>query len=270
MSEVRINTKTRFSDRVGDYSQYRPGYPPEAIDWIIEQASLEENFCVVDVGSGTGIFTGQLLGKINLPGTIPGPISGKIPGNNSSVIAIEPNDAMREESDRLLGHFANYQSVAGSAEHTLIDDSSVDLITAAQAFHWFTPTETRAEFQRILKPDGHIALMWNRRDCCTEFQAEYEDMLVSRIPEYTKVTHANSTDQVIESFLGSDIRKTTMKNSQAFNLEGLKGRLLSSSYCPALGQAGHTEIMRAVEELYDRHASNDSVSFDYQTQIYFC
>lgn len=245
------DSTTRFTDRVSDYSRYRPGYSVDSIEWIVENVPLSTTSNVADIGSGTGIFTEALVQK------------------GCSVIAVEPNDAMRSESDARLQKFNHYSSVAGSAENTTLNSDTVDLVTAAQAFHWFNLKKTKQEFNRILKSNGRILLIWNRRDNTgSEFLSEYEKMLSSFIPEYKNVSHANATDDVISDFLGADMTTAEFSNHQYFNLQGVKGRLLSSSYCPAEGKSGHVELMDELKRLYDKYSNEQGVRFDYCTQVY--
>lgn len=245
------NSKSRFSNRVGDYSKFRPSYPAELIDSLFAQAQLSSDSCVADVGSGTGLLTELLLER------------------GVQVIAVEPNHDMRLESDRRLSRFSNYSSVAGCAEDTLLSDHSIDLITAAQAFHWFNIEETAQEFRRILKTTGKTALIWNRRDDKgSPFMREYDALLSARVPEYNQTNHANVTDEIINQFLGPKMSVSEFSNNQFFDLHGLKGRLLSSSYCPKKGEKNHDEVMLALEGLYRSFANDSGVSFDYRTQLY--
>ncbi len=248
---MAIDSKRRFSNRVEDYAQFRPGYPPEAIRWILSQLPDGIAITAADIGAGTGIFTESLL-LAGLP-----------------VVAVEPNPQMREKADKHLGRFATYSSTCASAEETGLACHSIDLITAAQAFHWFDVAKSQQEFKRILKPGGRIVLIWNRRDASSsEFLKQYELLLRTRIPEYSQVSHENASDTVIEAFLGPDVLKRQFKNHQWFDLHSLKGRLLSSSYCPAKGRPGHDALMAAIEALYEAHSTNQGVRFDYSTQVY--
>lgn len=253
------DSKTRFSDRVSDYSRYRPSYPSDAMEYIFNLQSMGPGVTVADVGSGTGLFTELLL------------------DSGASVIAVEPNKAMRSESDKRLKQRANYSSCGGSAESSGLKDNSVNMVTAAQAFHWFDLSETKIEFKRILKPEGVIVLIWNRRDPCeSEFLMKYEALLQESVPEYNQVTHANVSEAIVEEFLGTGIgagtgtgtKKVHFKHFQDFDLVGLKGRLLSSSYCPAAGEEGHAELMQGLEKLYSAYATSNGIRFDYRTEIY--
>jgi ubiquinone/menaquinone biosynthesis C-methylase UbiE len=88
---------------------------------------------VADVGPGTGIFTRLLL------------------ETGARVIGIEPNGPMRAAAERRILGEPRFESKNGRAEATGLADASVDLVTAAQAFHWFEPSAARAEFVRILR-----------------------------------------------------------------------------------------------------------------------
>jgi len=247
MAPVSADPKKRFSDRVENYSLYRPGYPAEALQYIFEYTKINAK----SIGAGTGIFTNLLL------------------KSDSSVVAVEPNESMRAAADEVLHGNSNYSSIAGSAEATGLSDQSVDLITAAQAFHWFNLAEAKIEFNRILKPHGNTVLIWNRRnEGNSDFMQQYAALLESRLPEYNKVNHANATDERIGDFLGAGMQKAEFPSYQRFDLAGVKGRLLSSSYCPAAGTAGHDEIMAELEKLYGQHAGESGVQFDYSTQVY--
>ena len=248
---MNTDSRERFTERVRDYSLYRPSYPTEAINYLFKEIPVNTNPIFADIGAGTGLFTELIL------------------ANRSPVVAVEPNSAMRAESDKRLDCYANYSSVSGSAEKTGLNDKSVDVITAAQAFHWFHLAKAKPEFRRILKPGGNIVLVWNRRDCSgSEFLLQYETLLGSMIAEYNKVNHARASDGVIEEFLGSGMVKAEFSHYQDFDLCGFKGRLQSSSYCPMKGAEGYLELMTAMDELYHTHATECGVRFDYCTQIY--
>ncbi len=131
----------RFTHRVEDYIRARPSYPAAALDVLAEACGLGPDSAVADIGAGTGIFTELLL------------------AHAGTVYAVEPNDAMRAAAETHLAHRPGFVSVAGTAEATGLAAGSVDLVTAAQAFHWFDPDRTRAEWQRILRPGA--AASWS-------------------------------------------------------------------------------------------------------------
>ena len=150
----------RFSDRVDSYAKYRPTYPPEVLRCLQDQMGLAPEMIVADVGAGTGLLTERFL------------------HNGNTVYAVEPNEGMRKAAEAALNQYPNLRAVDGRSEATTLPDGSVDLVTAAQAFHWFEPVATRAEFVRILRPPCWVALIWNdRRDTATPFMTAYRQML---------------------------------------------------------------------------------------------
>ena len=114
----------RFTSRVETYAKYRPGYPVEIIDLLKRECGLTPESIVADIGSGTGKSSEPFLAHGNV------------------VFGVEPNAAMRDVAERLFRDQPRFRSIKGSAESTTLPDSSVDLITAGQAFHWFDPLKT--------------------------------------------------------------------------------------------------------------------------------
>jgi len=242
----------RFSDRVENYIRYRPSYPLGVVEALREHAGLGSGAVVADVGSGTGIFAERLLAV------------------GARVIGLEPNDAMRAAAEQLLARKPNFTSLAGTAEATGLPAASVDLVTAAQAFHWFDGPASRREFARILRPGGLVALIWNERlTDATPFHVEYEALLKRHATDYEQVNHANLDETALAAFFApAAMTVLEFPNAQAFDLAGLQGRLLSSSYAPNAGQPGHEAMMDAVNELHARHQVEGRVAFLYKTKVY--
>lgn len=249
MSDSKSST-TRFSDRVADYVRYRPGYPRDMVRTLQEECALNRSSVVADVGSGTGISTELFLDL------------------GCHVNAIEPNDAMRAAAEDQLGDRPGFRSLNSRAEATGLPDNSQDFVSAGQAFHWFANVETKAEFKRILKPDGQVALFWNERlTTGSRFLAEYEQLLLEFAPDYSQVNHVQITKATIERFLGTACCQWDFKNSQLFDFEGLKGRLLSSSYAPNDGVAVNP-MLDELRRVFDRNVVDGRVSFEYATKLY--
>ena len=245
------NVLTRFSDRVDDYVKYRPGYPPAVIQILQRRCSLTAAAVVADVGSGPGNFARLLL------------------ENGNQVFAVEPNAEMRDAGQRLLGNFENYHSVEGKAEETNLANSSVDFVTAAQAFHWFDWPRTKAEFRRILRPAGWVVLVWNERlTDTTAFLRDYEALLLKYGSDYKEVRHEHSY-QNIGDFFSEKQQKSHFENRQLFDFDGVRGRLLSSSYAPAAGSPLREPMLCELQRVFDKHQQNGRVSFDYAVRMYF-
>lgn len=247
-----MDATQRFSDRVADYRRYRPGYPPQLADDFIADGILKPGATIADIGSGTGILARVFLER------------------GCVVIGVEPNAAMRAAGDEELGSFSGFRSVAGTAESTMLPAQSVDLITAAQAFHWFNRDEAKREFRRILRSGGICAILWNnRRTDTTPFLVAYDKLLRDFATDYKDVNHANITDEMLAGFFAPHpMRKRTYPNQQVFDFEGLKGRLLSSSYAPQSGHPSHAPMLVRLAAIFEMHQKNGQISFDYETEVY--
>jgi SAM-dependent methyltransferase len=243
----------RFSSRVENYIKYRPGYPNEVIETLRSECGLTSDSTVADVGSGTGILTEMFL------------------RNGNSVYGVEPNRDMREAAERLLKDYPRFHSMAARAEETTLGGASVDFVAAGQAFHWFDREKTRGEFARILKPRGWVALIWNERvTTTTPFLVAYEQLLKDYSTDYEQVDHRRIDDDVIRDFFGSDNFKLgRFKNVQVFDYEGVKGRLLSSSYAPEEGHPNYEPMLAELERIFQTYQDEGRVVFEYVTQMYY-
>ncbi|HEX8733727.1 MAG TPA: class I SAM-dependent methyltransferase [Pyrinomonadaceae bacterium] len=246
------NTVERFTNRVANYVKYRPTYPKEVLRFLKDELNLQSDSIIADVGSGTGILT-----KIFLE-------------NGNTVYGVEPNAAMRAAAEDFLKDFPNFKSVDGTSERTTLPERSIDFVTAAQAFHWFEPEKTRAEFKRILKPDAYVVLIWNERQLDTNaFLREYENFLLEFGNDYAKVRHDNISDEKLEDFFQGDFQTAGFQNAQIFDFKGLKGRVLSSSYMPGETDARYAEMTKSLSGIFTKHAENDRITVLYDTNVYY-
>ena len=243
----------RLSRRVENYVKYRPGYPPAVLDLLRRECGLTPEAVIADIGAGTGLLAELFL------------------AHGNRVLGVEPNREMREAGARLLARYPGYQAVDGRAEATTLPDASVDFVTAGQAFHWFDPAPARAEFRRILRPGGWVALVWNaRRTDATPFLAGFEALLRTHAPNYpAQQDEAASTDNIRALFGAAPWQVAHFDNAQHFDLDGLRGRLLSSSYAPEPGDAGYAPLMAALDQLFAAHAVGGQVTLEYDTEVYY-
>jgi len=253
MPDLKIESTQRFSSRVENYLKYRPGYPAALVDFLSRACGLTVAHTVADIGSGTGLLTELFL------------------EHGNPVIGVEPNREMRVAGERCLRNYPRFQSIAAAAEATTLADASVDLITAGQAFHWFKRAETRREFVRILKPGGWVALVWNDRNISANpFSKAYEDLLVKFGTDYEAVGHKHVDAAGMGAFFAPNAFKiASFPNRQVFDAEGLLGRLLSSSYVPEAGDPKYAPMLAALADLFAEHQSGGTVSFEYDTTVYY-
>lgn len=242
----------RFSNRVDSYAKYRPSYPPAVIACLQNEAGLTPQTVVADVGAGTGLLTRLLL------------------DSGGTVYAIEPNAGMRQAAEVALGGYPNFHSIDGRSDATTLPAASVDLVTAAQAFHWFEPVATRAEFRRILRGPKFVALIWNERRHVTSFMQAYERLLAGYGTDYRQVDHKYAADYpaIGRFFAPSPFRQFTFPNEQVLDFDGIVGRLASTSYMPAPGTEGYDMLLAQAQTLFDQYAEGGKVRIEYETRVY--
>lgn len=245
----------RFSDRVANYVRYRPGYPEALLATLVEEAGLGPGSVVADVGSGTGISSEFLL------------------RSGCELYAVEPNPKMRAAAEARLGGEPRFHSVAGRAGTTTLPDASVDLVASGQAFHWFHRERARAEFLRILRTrqdrDGLVALFWNsRRTDAGALLRAYDDLLHRYGTDYGEVDHTKLRGDPLARFFGGPYESRTFPNHQDLDLEGFRGRLLSSSYTPRPGHPDHEPMLAELRLIFDRYQEHGRVRIEYDTELY--
>jgi SAM-dependent methyltransferase len=237
---------------VQNYARYRPGYPREVLDLLRSECGLQPSHIVADIASGTGIFTRILL------------------ENGNSVFAVEPNPEMREMGLHQQDSYDRLVCVAGTAEETTLRSSSVDLVTAAQAAHWFDLPRARAEFARILRPEGWCVLIWNeRRIASTPFLRDYEELLLTYGTDYKEVRHERTTAMIHEFFAPAAHKERVFRLRQQVDYEGTAGRLLSSSYAPLEGHPSHAPMMQELQRIFRVRATDGKVEFEYNTRVFY-
>jgi ubiquinone/menaquinone biosynthesis C-methylase UbiE len=248
-----MDSTQRFSSRVTNYVKYRPSYPAVILDLLRAACGLTSASIIADVGSGTGLLAELFL------------------KNGNRVFGIEPNKEMREAGEKLLAGYAAFTSVAATAEATTLSDRSVDFVTAGQAFHWFDRDQVGEEFARILKPHGWIVLVWNeRRTDSTPFLQAYEQLLHTYSPDYEQVNHKQIDLNAIQAtFPAVTFKIQSFENQQFFDFEGVKGRLLSSSYAPEAGHPNHAPMLAELAAIFRAHQVNGHIVFDYETCVYY-
>lgn len=247
-----LDPTKRFSTRVENYIKYRPSYPPEIIALLESECGLTPDTLIADVGFGTGLLTELFLRRGN------------------SVVGIEPNADMRAAGERLLANYPNFKSTEATAEATTLPDNSVDMIVAGQAFHWFDRAKARPEFQRILKPNGWVILIWNGFHVeFSPLNSGYQQIVLRYGTDYKEVAREVSGVDVEPFFAPNLCKCAKFKFRQVFDFEGFKGRLLSSSYAPDETDPRFGEMLDELRRLFAANQQNGKVEFDYQTEVYY-
>ncbi len=229
---------TAFAEVAGSYERGRPGYPEEAVRWL----AGDEPHDVIDLGAGTGKLTRALVAL------------------GHRVVAVEPLDEMRAQLEVAL---PGVRAAAGSAEAIPAPDASTDVVTSAQAFHWFDHGAALPEIARVLRPGGRLALVWNSRDDRDPWMARLSELIGNET-----IKNADVCAPIDESRLFGPVETATFKFEQALDRETLLDLILSRSYCAKLPPAEREPILGAVGRLYDETAGPDGVRLAYVTECF--
>ncbi|MDD3119669.1 MAG: class I SAM-dependent methyltransferase [Victivallales bacterium] len=245
------NNTQRFTNRVADYVRYRPGYPAALFDFLYGDGGFTPADVIADCGSGTGIFTRNLLER------------------GHRVFGIEPNAAMRRAAEEYLHDYPLFVSVAGTAEDSTLPDHAVNRMVCAQAFHWFDPVRFRREAERIIRPGGQLALIWNSRISADGIGAEYERICRETTAEYRQVNHHRLTENDFHRFFGSrSWQRYTWNHQQQLSRAALRGRYFSCSYAPAPESPEGRRADARLHEAFQRYSDGNIVTFPYCTEMY--
>lgn len=244
-----MDNTTRFDGKGELYAKARPGYAPELFYHIKDTLLSSDGSVFADIGSGTGIFSEQLL-KIG-----------------HRVYAVEPNGDMRKKAEEKLCGYDGFTSVDGIDSNTTLPDQSVDCITVAQAFHWFDAEAFKKECQRILKPNGKVIIVYNTRDVSAECNKALADLHRIYCPAFRGFSNGMK-DETCRGFFDGKCNVFHADNSQTYDRRGYIGRALSSSYSLCEGDEKFAEYLAELDRLFDRFSNNGTLIVPMQTVAY--
>lgn len=237
-----------FSERATDYAVSRPDYPAALFEVLKMNCPPNKGAVVADIGAGTGQLTQGLL------------------KSGYRVVAVEPNAEMRDASNFRLGETDGYSSISGCAESIPLESASIDLITVAQAFHWFEVERARIEFLRVLRDGGRVALIWNDRVLEDPLHAALDEVF-SRFGGAKRaalVAHEDRSD--VPRFFGSTQPKQFVwPHDHYLDREGLLSLVFSRSYIPGRNTPDGPVIADRVRKIFSHFADNETVKVRYRT-----
>ncbi|MEI4828780.1 class I SAM-dependent methyltransferase [Bacillus sp. FJAT-53711] len=243
--------RTEFNNKTKEYAIGRPTYPEEVINKM-KELGIGKQSIIADIGAGTGLLTHMLCGL------------------GCKVLAVEPNEEMLNECKRYCSTNRNIEYINAPAEKTQLKEHSIDVITIAQAFHWFDKQLCKAEFQRILKEDGYVIILWNDMQKDSGFAKEY----INTVYKYKIKTTAGISnfdpDKEKFDFFGQDYIKIYYDNWQSVTEEGLIGNALSLSYTPSKLDSNYDEFLQEIHHLFLKYQQDGKVTFHYKTEICIC
>lgn len=232
---------TSFGSAAEDYQRARPGYPSEAVSWLLDDNPV----VVVDVGAGTGKLTQALIA----PGRM--------------TIAIDPDAVMLQT---LVSVVPGVTTRVGSAERLPLDDASVDSAVFGQAWHWVDPVVASREVGRVVRPGGRLGLVWNIRDERVPWIARFTDIMGGSAAEGLI---AGGGPRVHDPFGALEV--ATFDWSQPVTAATLFELAHSRSRVIAANAADRARIDRELSELFASLpglAHGGSIELPYRTHAY--
>jgi SAM-dependent methyltransferase len=150
-----LDPHRRFDVVASGYAIARPAYPPDAVRWLLDETSAEPGAEAMDLAAGTGALTGPLAEA------------------GLAVTAVEPSGPMRAV---LAERVPSAEIVDAVAESLPFADGRFELVTVANAWHWFRPETANPEIRRVLAADGRLAVVWNVEDRDDELSRRVDDL----------------------------------------------------------------------------------------------
>ncbi|WP_348788243.1 class I SAM-dependent methyltransferase [Leifsonia sp. NPDC080035] len=228
-------------ERAADvYDAARPGYPAEAVAWLAE--GIEGP--VLDLGAGTGKLTAALAGL------------------GLETFAVDPSPEMlRVLGERLPGADAR----VGAAESIPLPDGSVDLVVAAQAWHWVDARRAIPEVARVLRPGGRLGLVWNDRDESVDWVRELGELMGAG-----EATFGEDDEPRLAAPFGP-LERHTVHWVQSLTLDGLLDLARSRSYFITKDPDAQAAVIASLRRLHAEHpelAGAERIELPYVTRCY--
>ncbi|WP_312094288.1 class I SAM-dependent methyltransferase [Niallia sp.] len=247
-----MNSETKFTGKSTLYDRYRPGYPKVFFkELITEYIGRKDNFVIADIGAGTGIFT-ELIANVG-----------------TDILAIEPNDDMRAILKERMEDLKQVTCLAGSAENTGIADKSVDLVTVAQAFHWFDAVAFKKECKRILKTNGYVMLIWNSRDHTSKLNKETAKISKKYCPNFQGFSGGINIERLdLQQFFNNGYEHYAVSNPLKMSKEYFIGRNLSASYAPQKEDIFYEEFVEELGFLFEKYSKEESILVPNDLHVY--
>lgn len=226
-----------FGGVAGDYAQHRPGYPAEAVQWLVGTTPGR----VLELGAGTGRLTQQVVAL------------------GHGVLASDPAvDMLRH----LRATVPAATPLLARAEAIPLQPSSVDVVIAAQAFHWFDAEKALPEIARVLRPGGVLALVWNSGD--------FKIPWVKRVFELIDQPDAAALgDPVAGSDLFASSESRVFRHWQEINKQTLLGFVASTSKAATVTPDERAALLAQVGGIYDSYDRGSSgMRLPWQSRCY--
>lgn len=241
-----------FSRGARDYEAGRPSYPAPAVEHVVATFGVDSSTRVIDLGAGTGKFTRLLV------------------PTGASILAVEPVAEMR---DVFRGAVPGVEIADGTGEAIPVGDASVDLVTAAQAFHWVEPAAGVAEAHRVLRPGGGVAFLWNSRDLTVGWTAQITqlmDRVAGDAPRYGSAEDDAWKDAFAAHAGFTALERAEFRLDHPTTLEATLARVASTSYVSALDDSRRAEVLDEVRDIVAAAGLGERFTEPYVTEVFLC
>jgi SAM-dependent methyltransferase len=249
MSPIHERAATGFERAGEDYERGRPGYPPAAVAALIDEFGPGRGRVVVDLAAGTGKLTRSLL------------------PTGAQVLAVEPVPGMR---GYLAQTAPGARALAGTAEQIPLTDGSVDLVTVAQAFHWFDTGAAAREIHRVLKRDGGLAVLWNSWDESVRWVEAMQAIVHEFVAGAPQQASSDWRQRLQDTALFTPLHERTYPNLVAGDVAAVLARVASTSYIAALPAVEHQRVLDRVRAVIDSDpltAGRERIDMPYDTHV---
>ena len=242
---VREEAARGFQQGADAYERGRPTYPPEVVRWLWEELGLGPGRTVLDVAAGTGKLTRELV------------------ASGATVVAVEPVPAMRAVLERVV---PDARALDGTAEALPIGDGTVDTLTAASAFHWFDGPAAAAEFHRVLRPSGRVALLWNRRMLDQPIHRAVDE-IIGQYRRSAPSHHRGEWREPLESAgLFAPAAERLVPFEQALDADRFVDRFSSISFVAALSDDQREQVLDRLRAV--AAAAEQPIRLEYTAEVY--
>lgn len=243
---ARMESIRRFDGKALDYDRFRERYSPKSVLPILRSiCGLTRDWTVADVGAGTGMLSDIFL------------------SNGNRTLAIEPNPGMREMCQRIHQDNPLLHVIDGTAEATGVASSSIDLVTAGRAMHWFERERAFAEFRRILKPEGWVAIIaLGRTEAGRAENVEFENVLREFSKDHADTHAGYEVYRNLNAYLPRDFHHEEILGTMMLDWENLLGMTLSLSHSPNIDQPRYTAFEKSLRFFFDRFAKDGHIKLE--------
>jgi len=240
-----------FEVAVEHYERGRPGYPDDAVTYLVRELGIGEGRDVLELGAGTGKFTELIV------------------HTGATITTVEPVPAMRAALER---NCPTVLVLDGTAEAIPAENFAFDAVIAAAAFHWFDGVRALPEIHRVLRPEGALGLIWNTRDEASDWSERLTEIFDRLAGEGAPRYRSGHWRQALQrSQLFGPLHHRLAYHVHHVTPEAFLDRVLSVSYVAAASEDERARVLAQVNELIatDPELGGQEIAIPYRTDVFW-